>query len=73
MGGGNSSYGDRDRRGGYERNTGGSSGGRYASSYGGRGYDRGGTSRYWESSGTGRRDPREPVTYKDLDAPEDIF
>nr|CDP96690.1 Bm3078, isoform a [Brugia malayi] len=71
-GGGNSSYSDRDRR-GYERNIGGSSGGRYASSYGGRNYDRGGTSRYWESSGSGRRDPREPVTYKDLDAPEDIF
>ncbi|KAM3723165.1 Serrate RNA effector molecule [Dirofilaria immitis] len=73
-GGTSSSYSDRDRRGGYERNTGGSnSGGRYTASYGGRSYDRGGTSRYWESSGSGRRDPREPITYKDLDAPEDIF
>uniref|UniRef100_F1KUY4 Serrate RNA effector molecule homolog n=1 Tax=Ascaris suum TaxID=6253 RepID=F1KUY4_ASCSU len=58
-------YGDRNR--GY-----GGSGGRYGgSSYGGRSYDRGG--RYWDGPGGGRRDPREPVTYKDLDAPEDIF
>ncbi|MFH4979600.1 hypothetical protein AB6A40_006309 [Gnathostoma spinigerum] len=61
---GGSSYNDRNR--GY-------GGSRYgASSYGsGRSYDRGGSRGYWD--GSARRDPREPVTYKDLDAPEDIF
>uniref|UniRef100_A0A914V1P4 Serrate RNA effector molecule homolog n=1 Tax=Plectus sambesii TaxID=2011161 RepID=A0A914V1P4_9BILA len=30
--------------------------------------------RAWgEGAGGGRRDPREPITYKDLDAPEDIY
>ncbi|KHN86405.1 Serrate RNA effector molecule -like protein [Toxocara canis] len=62
---GGGSYGDRNR-------SYGGSGSRYSGggSYGGRGYDRGG--RYWDAP-AGRRDPREPVTYKDLDAPEDIF
>lgn len=55
-------YSERDRR-GYDRAP------RYAS----RTYDRGVSSRYWESSSSARRDPREPVTYKDLDAPEDIY
>ncbi|VDK45567.1 unnamed protein product [Anisakis simplex] len=64
----NRSYDDRNR----------SYGNRYSS-----GSFRGGNNRYWDGGqsaggmGAGgsasRRDPREPVTYKDLDAPEDIF
>ncbi|VDN60471.1 unnamed protein product [Dracunculus medinensis] len=44
-----------------------------SSRYDNRRYDRGGPPRYGDSSVGSRRDPREPIIYKDLDAPEDIF
>uniref|UniRef100_A0A158R582 Serrate RNA effector molecule homolog n=1 Tax=Syphacia muris TaxID=451379 RepID=A0A158R582_9BILA len=61
------------RSGGYsDRNRGYSSGGRYGGSYGNRGYDSRAPPRYYEQPSS-RREPREPISYKDLDAPEDVF
>ncbi|VDD92280.1 unnamed protein product [Enterobius vermicularis] len=61
------------RSGGYsDRNRGYNGGGRYGGSYGSRGYENRGPPRYYEQP-SGRREPREPISYKDLDAPEDVF